>query len=71
MEELSLQDGMQAIGRFESLIPKDPSQRNFGGIERGEDGRFRDEDLVKILKESIEDPAGTQPPAIISRNCHC
>ncbi|KKZ59000.1 hypothetical protein EMCG_00865 [[Emmonsia] crescens] len=62
LEELSLQDGMQAIGRFESLIPKDPSQRNFGGIERGEDGRFRDEDLVKILKESIEDPAGSFGP---------
>lgn len=58
LEELTLKDGMQAIARFETLIPKDPSQRNFGGIKRGEDGRFRDEDLVRILRASIEDPAG-------------
>ncbi|EER41266.1 linoleate diol synthase [Histoplasma capsulatum var. duboisii H88] len=62
LEELTLKDGMQAIARFETLIPKDPSQRNFGGIKRGEDGRFRDEDLVRILKASIEDPAGAFGP---------
>ncbi|QSS58355.1 hypothetical protein I7I51_07779 [Histoplasma capsulatum] len=62
LEELTLKDGMQAIARFETLIPKDPSQRNFGGIKRGEDGRFRDEDLVRILRASIEDPAGAFGP---------
>ncbi|KAK2798076.1 hypothetical protein FQN51_007895 [Onygenales sp. PD_10] len=59
IDELTLRDGMAAIGRFEAMIPKDPSQRNFGGIKRGENGKFNDEDLVKILKESIEDPAGS------------
>ncbi|EEH21749.1 hypothetical protein PABG_03965 [Paracoccidioides brasiliensis Pb03] len=62
IDELSLKDGLQALGRFESMIPKDPSKRNFGGIERGEDGKFRDEDLVRILKESMEDPAGSFGP---------
>ncbi|PGH16315.1 hypothetical protein AJ79_01857 [Helicocarpus griseus UAMH5409] len=62
IEELSLQDGLQALGRFEAMIPKDPSKRNFGGIERGEDGKFRDEDLVRILKDSMEDPAGSFGP---------
>ncbi|EQL31703.1 hypothetical protein RJZ56_006768 [Blastomyces dermatitidis] len=62
LEELTLKDGMRAIAQFESLIPMDPSQRNFGGIERGEDGRFRDEDLVRLLKASIDDPAGAFGP---------
>ena len=59
LEELSLRDGLAALARYEAQIPKEPSERNFGGIRRGKDGRFRDEDLVRILKESMDDPAGT------------
>lgn len=58
IDELDLGDGMKALGRFAAQIPEDPSERNFGGIKRGEDGKFNDEDLVKILKEGMEDPAG-------------
>lgn len=50
---------LQAIGRFEQAIPTEPSLREFGGLTRGNDGTFNDEQMVKILKESIEDPAGT------------
>ena len=49
---------LQGIARFEAAIDKEPSKRTFGGLERGENGAFSDEQLVKILKESIEDPAG-------------
>lgn len=60
LEELSLPDGMKALGQFEARIDKDPSKRDFGGLHRGEDGKFKDEDLVRVLKESMEDPAGRE-----------
>ena len=58
LEDLSIQDLMVGLQKFSESIPKDPSQRNFGSIKRGADGKFNDADLVKILQESIEDPAG-------------
>lgn len=52
---------LQGLKAFESTIPEETSKRTFGGLKRtGADGTgaFNDDDLVKILKESIEDPAG-------------
>jgi len=43
---------------FEKSIPSDPSVREFGGLKRNANGTFNDDELVKILKESIEDGAG-------------
>ncbi|KAI5850166.1 heme peroxidase [Morchella snyderi] len=54
----SLPKMLEALVKFEVSIPKDPSTRVFGGLARGPDGTFSDDELVKILKESIEDPAG-------------
>ncbi|KAF5138262.1 Psi-producing oxygenase A [Metarhizium anisopliae] len=48
----------QALVAFEQSIPKDPSVRTFDGLERQADGTFKDEDLVRILKDAMEDPAG-------------
>ncbi|ROT36144.1 heme peroxidase [Sodiomyces alkalinus F11] len=48
----------EALLEFEQSIPKDPSARTFDDLERQEDGTFKDEDLVRILKEAMEDPAG-------------
>ena len=39
-------------------MDQDPFKRDFAGLERGEDGRFDDGELVQILTEAIEDPAG-------------
>lgn len=50
---------LQSIGNFEKSINPDPSQRTFGGLSRTKDGTFDDAEMVQILKESIEDPAGT------------
>ena len=47
-----------ALQEFERSIPKDPSERTFDGLKRQADGKFRDEDLVRILKEAMDDPAG-------------
>ncbi|KAI5804623.1 heme peroxidase [Peziza echinospora] len=43
---------------FEKSIPSDPSVREFAGLKRQANGTFNDDELVKILKESIEDCAG-------------
>ncbi|UNI17110.1 hypothetical protein JDV02_003486 [Purpureocillium takamizusanense] len=57
-ENVSWTELGQALARFEESIPKDPSVRTFDGLERQNDGTFKDEDLVRILKEAMEDPAG-------------
>lgn len=56
---ISLPRMLQGIAKFEQGIPEDPSERTFAGLVRQQDGTFNDEDLVRILKEGIEDPAGT------------
>lgn len=58
LNELTPQELMQGLLRHEKSIDPDPSKREFGGLKRGPDGKFKDEDLVRIMKESIEDPAG-------------
>ncbi|KAI0508307.1 heme peroxidase [Xylaria bambusicola] len=49
----------QALLTFEQSIPKDPSVRTFDGLERQADGKFKDADLARIMKEAMDDPAGT------------
>lgn len=57
--EISLQEFGEGVKKYEASIPKEPSERCFGGLARDpKTGVFNDADLVKILKESIEDPAG-------------
>ncbi|KAF4123830.1 hypothetical protein GMORB2_5546 [Geosmithia morbida] len=58
LENVSVPDLGAALVEFEKRTEVDPSKRTFGGLVR-EDGKFKDEDLVRILKESMEDPAGT------------
>ncbi|KAI2473738.1 heme peroxidase [Annulohypoxylon bovei var. microspora] len=58
LENISLADFGVALAKFERKIPADPSVRTFGDIERQADGTFKDEDLVRILEEGMDDPAG-------------
>ncbi len=49
----------RGVAKYEANIPKEPSERVFGGLARNpHTGAFNDADLVGMLKESIEDPAG-------------
>uniref|UniRef100_A0A0L0MYV5 linoleate 8R-lipoxygenase n=1 Tax=Tolypocladium ophioglossoides (strain CBS 100239) TaxID=1163406 RepID=A0A0L0MYV5_TOLOC len=59
LQNVSWSELGQALLTFEQSIPKDPSTRTFDGLEREADGTFKNEDLVRILKEAMEDPAGT------------
>ncbi|KAF8540122.1 heme peroxidase, partial [Trichophaea hybrida] len=57
--KLTMPQLMEGLAIFEKHVSeKPPHERTFGGMKRQADGSFDDADLVKILKESIEDPAG-------------
>ncbi|KAK0718667.1 linoleate diol synthase [Lasiosphaeria miniovina] len=58
LQDVSWVELGQALLEFEQRTPKDPSVRTFGGLTRGADGKFKDDDLVRILKEAMDDPAG-------------
>lgn len=57
-DEVEMPQFMRGVGEWEAKIPHDPAERTFGGLERQANGTFNDDDLVKILSESIEDVAG-------------
>lgn len=59
LQDISMPELGQALLRFDQSLPTDPSERTFDGLERQENGKFKDEDLVRILKEAMDDPAGT------------
>ena len=51
-----------ALSAWDAKIDQDPGKRVFGGLKRtGADGTgpFKDEELVEIIYEGIEDTAGT------------
>ncbi|KAI0167087.1 heme peroxidase [Hypoxylon sp. FL1284] len=58
LENVSWYELGEALLRFEQSIPADPSKRTFDDLKRQADGTFRDEDLVRILQEAMDDPAG-------------
>lgn len=57
-DQVNLQDFVQGLGKWHSQLPEDPQERPFADLQRGADGRFNDDDLVKIFVESVEDCAG-------------
>ncbi|EFQ34869.1 linoleate diol synthase [Colletotrichum graminicola M1.001] len=59
IEDFTLKDFGHAIRDWELRIPNDPVERGFADLRRGKDGSFREEDLARIFKESVEDVAGS------------
>lgn len=60
-EKAGIRELGAALKAWDATIEADPAKRVFGGLKRtGADGAgpFRDEELVKIIHEGIEDPAG-------------
>ncbi|GIC94665.1 peroxidase/cytochrome P450 family protein [Aspergillus udagawae] len=43
---------------FENNVPGEPATWTFGGLERQQDGRFADGELVRLLSEGCENVAG-------------
>lgn len=64
--EVSMPELLTGLGKYMNNLDKDPSKRTFAHLQRQEDGTFRDEDLVNILTEAIEDVAGLCPLFFLS-----
>ena len=62
-KDASYREVLIGLQKYENKMKElgDPSRRVFGGPKRGADGKFADKDLVDILKNFMEDPAGTTP----------
>lgn len=59
-ETIGLKEFYEGVANYEAGIPKEPSERTFGGLTRDpKTGMFGDAGLVKILRDSMEDPAGS------------
>ncbi|KAF7720011.1 Psi-producing oxygenase A [Penicillium ucsense] len=56
--ELSTQQFVMGVGKWEATLPQDPMERPFAKLQRQADGRFSDDDLVRFFEESVEDVAG-------------
>ncbi|PHH80855.1 hypothetical protein CDD80_6414 [Ophiocordyceps camponoti-rufipedis] len=59
LEDISATDLHGALVKLLEKAPKDPGLRDIGDIKRQADGTFRNEDLVRVLSETMEDPAGS------------
>ncbi|KAJ7923789.1 heme peroxidase [Mycena leptocephala] len=57
-DQLTMQDFGSGFGRSFAALNPDPSKRTFGGLQRGPDGKFSDDDIAKILLDATENPAG-------------
>ncbi|GIZ44782.1 hypothetical protein CKM354_000797100 [Cercospora kikuchii] len=62
LSEATPREMLLALKGYEDSIPEDPSQRTFAHLKRDANGRFNDADLVRVLKESMEDTAALFGP---------
>lgn len=57
--QVSLEELIKGLSKWEADLPTDPQKRPFAKLERGSGGSFNDDDLVKILTDSVEDVSGS------------
>ncbi|GAB1211644.1 hypothetical protein ATERTT37_000768 [Aspergillus terreus] len=58
-EEVSVEELLGGLMKYGRSLEKDPSKRTFAGLQRQADGTFKDEELVEILTNAVEDVAGS------------
>ncbi|PGH01900.1 prostaglandin-endoperoxide synthase 2 [Blastomyces parvus] len=61
-DEISMPELMAGMMKWKEHLPEDPSKRTFAKLDRQADGRFRDEDLARIMTAATEEVAGTFGP---------
>ena len=57
-----------AIQWADKLAKTPPFERQFDELKRGQDGRYSDDDVCRIWKESVEDVAGSFGAAHVPSN---
>lgn len=57
-DDVSFPELMAGLSKWEKEMPDDPMKRPFAHLQRGEDGNYNDDDLVRIMQAGIEDVAG-------------
>jgi linoleate 10R-lipoxygenase len=57
-DEVSFPELLTGLSKWEKNLPADPMKRPFAHLQRGQDGKFPDDDLVRIMQTAIEDVAG-------------
>ncbi|KAK2731617.1 hypothetical protein FQN57_003270 [Myotisia sp. PD_48] len=68
LDQLTPQEFIQGLFRYELSIPEEPSKREFAGLKRdAKTGKFDDAELVQIMKESMEDPAALFGPRMVPK----
>lgn len=66
-ETATMDDILQALGEWQADLPGQPETRTFENLTRLPDGTFPDDEMVKILTESIEDVAGSYGASRVPR----
>jgi hypothetical protein len=56
--EVSMRELMIGLKKWEAGMDKDPQKRPFAKLQRQDDGKYSDDELVHIMTEAIEDTAG-------------
>ena len=57
--QIEMPELLQRLESWTNSLDPDPLKRPFAKLKRSVDGKFNDDDLVKILADGIEDCAGT------------
>ena len=65
-DDVSLPELLKGLSKMEKDMPADPTKRPFARLKRGEDGKFNDDELVRIMVGGIESVAGESENQSIS-----
>ncbi|EXJ91015.1 hypothetical protein A1O1_04122 [Capronia coronata CBS 617.96] len=57
-DEVSLQELMVGLGKYDHELPEDPQQRPFAHLKRNASGKFEDADLAQIMRTGVEQVSG-------------
>lgn len=66
--DVSVEELIMGLGKFEHGLPKDPQKRPFAHLQRGPDGKFNDDDLAQIIQIGVEQVAGSFGPRNIPKS---
>ncbi|TFK63858.1 heme peroxidase [Pluteus cervinus] len=59
-DQITTKDFVQFFGgEIRAALKKSPKDRTFGGLKRGPDGKFNDDDIANILHDATENSANT------------